>query len=346
MSDLFAAILEGSLKKIKQYVQHNIHTINVRERHHTPPSLTVLHGCVKLSELTMLKYLVKTKKEILLDARVPTENDGMTPLHSACAVNDYSMARYLLTLNGVVEDVRQRDKEGITPVLSATKWSNMQLIKVLCKHGAQVHIHGDLSGQTPMLVAVSSGDRSLVKLLIGIDIEQRSGTSTSSSSSNNNSTTTSSSSSSSSNNNSTTSTSTSSSNATNVDGSVSTVNNRSMVRAANHEGWTPFLLACAGNHINIMRMLFNNGANEDIDTPNKHGATPMKYSVAAGTSHMQIVRQLQRYGVPLLDCTTARLGFFTTASGLLGQSDNNNNNGSEQNQSACNNASLNQYMEL
>ena len=93
-----------------------------------------------------------------------------------------------------------------------------------------------------------------------------------------------------------------------------------------------------------MRMLYNNGANEDIDTPNKLGATPMKYSVAAGTSHMQIVRQLQRYGVPLLDCTTARLGFFTTASGLLGQSDNNGSN--DQNQSACNNASLNQYMEL
>ena len=71
-----------------------------------------------------------------------------------------------------------------------------------------------------------------------------------------------------------------------------------------------------------MRYLYNHGCEQDIDKANAAGMTPMRYAVAAGISGQSVVRQLQRWGVPILDVTTARLGFFTTPEGRRGETRN------------------------
>ena len=47
----------------------------------------------------------------------------------------------------------------------------------------------------------------------------------------------------------------------------------------------------------------------------------VRYAVAAGSTHQQVVRQLQRWGVPLLPATTSRLGFFVSANGYTGETE-------------------------
>ena len=285
MSKLLSIVFSGSLTRLTQHLKKHIGTINVRQIQ--PPNLTLFHACVRLRELKILKHLVDFDKEILLDSCIPTEC-GRTPIHSACENDDCNMIKYLLTLNNVVQSINATDNEGIAPILIAAKHGNIQIIKHLCgkknkegewnynlKDRALVHIPWDRSGQTPMLVAVAAGNLNLIKLLVKVDrvqnVEKMNLITSSSSKS---------------------------------------IANGSIICANSRDGWTPFLLACVGNHLNIIRWLYNNGGNRDIDKPNKQGVTPMKYSVAAGTSHEKIVRQLQRYGVPLVDSTTARLGFF------------------------------------
>ena len=94
---------------------------------------------------------------------------------------------------------------------------------------------------------------------------------------------------------------------------------KSIIHTPSKSGWTPVLLAAATNHDNILRFLYQNGCQSDINIPNKAGLTPMRYALAAGHTHQTIVRMLQRWKVPLMSCTQARLGYFHTADGHRGE---------------------------
>ena len=166
----------------------------------------------------------------------------------------------------------------------------------------------DLNGNTPMLSACQLGDFQMVKLLNSLDCSQRNEDNDANEANDCGGDLTCSGATEDTNQG--------------ISGPRSTRSATPITRRSNTDGWTPFLLACAGEHLNIMRYLYNHGCEQDIDKANAAGMTPMRYAVAAGISGQSVVRQLQRWGVPILDVTTARLGFFTTPEGRRGETRN------------------------
>ena len=87
----------------------------------------------------------------------------------------------------------------------------------------------------------------------------------------------------------------------------------SIVRARNSQGWTVFMQAVVGGDLNLCRWLYRHGAADDLCTASAAGQTPMQVAIAGGISHQDIVRQMQRWGVPIMDATLCRMGMFQAA---------------------------------
>ena len=263
MSPLFEAVFLSALPKVVEMFNNNgSNKSNAREKHSS--GMTLFHSCVQWRETKILKWLIENQPDILNDATTPSELDGMTPLLASCVCEkdesiDYSLVKYLLSLKDVSKGISVPAKDGITVVHLAVQDGDTKIVKLLIENcqdrsgGQLVRIVDSITGRTPLLDSIQNGDYPMVKLLCELDAKQTKMDAMNDASNSNSST--------------------NSTNSTN-----STLNLNSTLRQADKSGWSPFLLATAGGDtdINILRYLYNHGANVDIDAANSSGLTPSK----------------------------------------------------------------------
>jgi ankyrin repeat protein len=83
-------------------------------------------------------------------------------LHAAILNGDTDAVRRLIEQNS---DVESLDESGRTPLLSAARFQNAEIIRLLLAAGAQVNTCGS-RGTTALFVAVRMGNTEAAKLLI------------------------------------------------------------------------------------------------------------------------------------------------------------------------------------
>ncbi|MFH4981776.1 hypothetical protein AB6A40_008485 [Gnathostoma spinigerum] len=106
--------------------------------------------------------------ELLLrsvDGKEQYDSDGRSCLMWAVIANKETMVKYLLSNYEV--DRNYRDKYGYTALHHAAHVGSLELVKVLVKHGWNIH-DMDNSGATPLHLAAGKGYTDVVRLLIMI----------------------------------------------------------------------------------------------------------------------------------------------------------------------------------
>lgn len=120
------------------------------------------------NNLQMIKYLVEEAR-----AEIDVENeDGKTPIMLAAMTNQFNILQFLLSKTGS-RFVNTQDKIGNTAIMYAVlyrielKQENLEVIKLLLKHGANV-LTENKNNERPIFVALHSEDVKLKKMLLDI----------------------------------------------------------------------------------------------------------------------------------------------------------------------------------
>ncbi|WP_168464094.1 ankyrin repeat domain-containing protein [Wolbachia endosymbiont of Ctenocephalides felis wCfeT] len=120
---------------------------------------TLLHVAAQTGDIKSAKLLIRCGANI--DA---TSKDGYIALHIAAQKNHIEFARLLLTYGANVNSVNSA-KSGITPLYSAVQEGNTKIVELLTERGANVNVRGD-ANNTPLLLATLSKNIEIAKLLI------------------------------------------------------------------------------------------------------------------------------------------------------------------------------------
>lgn len=112
------------------------------------------------NKLEVLEEVIAKKPSIVN----VTDSDGYTPLHKACYNNNVEMVKLLLRHGANLE---ARTELGWTPLHSACKWNNAECVALLLQHGADINAHSQ-GDQTPLHITatVSNCRSTLVTLLM------------------------------------------------------------------------------------------------------------------------------------------------------------------------------------
>lgn len=142
-TDLMLAATAGDAARVRQWIMAGVR-VNATNRYGS----TALMGAAAGGFDEVVKVLLEHWAEV--NARSKT---GLTPLLSAVKNGHASTARILLD-----------DGEGKTALIHAVKTMNMELVKILIKHGADVN-KKDNFGQTPVQMATYLNNQELVILI-------------------------------------------------------------------------------------------------------------------------------------------------------------------------------------
>ena len=99
--------------------------------------------------------------ELLLETFLRTAS-GRTALHIAVERRDVVWLNYLAS-NGANPNIA--DKNGVTPLMSASRIGFFEGVEALVKAGAQVDTPSD-TGETPLISAVLRGDTQMMRILL------------------------------------------------------------------------------------------------------------------------------------------------------------------------------------
>ncbi|XP_031557741.1 transient receptor potential cation channel subfamily A member 1-like isoform X2 [Actinia tenebrosa] len=119
---------------------------------------TLLHNCALTNSLDVAKKII----ELGADVNALNTNLGTTPLHVACAMGGFEMAKMLVEMKAALQP---KDCSGQTPLHRAAMFGHVQIIEYLLDNGADVDPR-DKSNQTPFLVAVASKRTNCLKALL------------------------------------------------------------------------------------------------------------------------------------------------------------------------------------
>ncbi len=90
------------------------------------------------------------------------DNNGSTPLHTACWHDQTSIAELILANAAKLGlNINQRDKQGATPLSIASQKGNLVIVHELLRHNANVFA----SSRNPIKLAMQGGFNEIVKLL-------------------------------------------------------------------------------------------------------------------------------------------------------------------------------------
>jgi ankyrin repeat protein len=158
--DVFKAIAEGNIDKVKQYIEL-VGDVNAKDEDDN----TLLHLVPSdaLSSFAIVKYLVEN------NADVNAKNiDGMTPLHVICDTNgghpptniDIKIFKYLVDKGA---NVNSKTGRGLTPLHYTS--AGIEILKILIKNDADVNAK-DEDGWTPLHTACWYESLEIVKCLV------------------------------------------------------------------------------------------------------------------------------------------------------------------------------------
>lgn len=129
----------------------------------------------KQGETPLIMACIREKQDIvkLLLEKGANPNrgnkQGETPLYVACEFGNIGIVKLLL---GYGANINTSNKQGETPLYIACKNNeNLKIIKLLLKNGAEVN-RGNKQGETPLYIAGKRGEVDMIKLLFehGADI--------------------------------------------------------------------------------------------------------------------------------------------------------------------------------
>ncbi|XP_066951196.1 nuclear factor NF-kappa-B p105 subunit-like isoform X4 [Macrobrachium rosenbergii] len=129
---------------------------------------TALHQAVSGNELTMVRRLVAVPG---CDVSIPDAR-GNTPLHRAAQLQDHSCLEALLTrpINGARSAVSQAinayNYQGETPLHLAVISGNLNIVRILINAGAQVHMCEHKRGANPLHLCAMYGHHRIAEYLI------------------------------------------------------------------------------------------------------------------------------------------------------------------------------------
>ncbi len=166
----FTAAESGNVQEVDRLLDAGA-DVNVRDsRGETPLFSAALSGSKEIAE-----SLIAHGADVNA-----TDRDGLTPLHLAAYQSRREIVKLLV---GKSANVNAKTREGSTPLIKAIEWfagterghlaltsraeiaSMMDVVRLLIDNGADVNA-ADTYDDTPLILAVASGEKSLVELLL------------------------------------------------------------------------------------------------------------------------------------------------------------------------------------
>ncbi|OUM58897.1 hypothetical protein PIROE2DRAFT_64118 [Piromyces sp. E2] len=170
-----------------------------------------LYKCKKqISTNELNTYCDNERKKVNLNEII--KEDQNTPLISACRQGNEEIVK-LLIRNGA--NVNKENIHGFTPLIEACQCNRKNIVKILIDQGAEVN-KGNINGDTPLIIAFRYGYSDIIKILI---------------------------------------------------------KNGADVNKENVNGVTPLLIECERRNEDNVKLLIENGAN--VNKENKKGDTPL-----------------------------------------------------------------------
>ena len=169
--DVFEAIREGNINKVKQYIEQG-GDVNAKETRGWQRGATPLHCACAWSSLKIVKYLVEENNADIN----PKDRDGATPLHWLCDTGGHPQTninikifKYLVDKGS---DVHAKTGRGLTPLHYTG--GGIEILKILIENDADVNAKAN-DGWTPLHSACSYESLEIVKCLVnnGADVNSK-----------------------------------------------------------------------------------------------------------------------------------------------------------------------------
>lgn len=144
--DIFEAASIGDIDTLNPLIKNDPSHINSYSNDgFTPLGLASFFGHIELVKLLLDQGA---------DPNIAANNSfKVTPLHSACAISNYDIAKILIEKGA---NVNAKQIQGVTPLHSAAHNGQAKLVKLLLKNGAEINSKMD-DGKTPLFMAEEKG---------------------------------------------------------------------------------------------------------------------------------------------------------------------------------------------
>lgn len=150
-NDVFTIARSGTVEDLKKIVNKDPEIINTKNSNGFTP---LILACYK-GNVAVVKFLIENSKTI------NTSSDMGTPL-MACVVKGSNEILELLLQKGA--DPNLTDSKGTTALMYAAQFQNIDAIKLLLKHKAEIQ-HKDKDGKTAFEFAVFTNNEEIINIL-------------------------------------------------------------------------------------------------------------------------------------------------------------------------------------
>ena len=153
---LFLAAINGHTTIVRELLSKRGIDVNLAQMEGATP----LFGVAQEGQLEVVKLLLD---EHGINPNLGTCREGTTPLAVAAFMGHKDVVELLLTARNININVRQRD--GATPLFTATQGNRHEIVELLVRRGADVNL-GLLDDTTPLSHAAFKGNIEVVKHLL------------------------------------------------------------------------------------------------------------------------------------------------------------------------------------
>lgn len=164
---LMSACYFGYIDVIKYFIISYLYKI-IPDKKNNHGNTAIINACYR-GHYKIVKYLIDSGCNPCIK-----NNAGKTALHVASEGKSIKLLKLLVKYISVSE----KDSGGNTPLITACRKNNFDVVKFLLSKGADTN-HANNEGNTPLMFASGSGDLQLIKYLVGnkakIDVQNNYG---------------------------------------------------------------------------------------------------------------------------------------------------------------------------
>ncbi len=152
--DIFEAACVGDLQALKSQLGRDGETLDG----YSPDGFTLLGLSCFFGHAEVAEFLVQRGANVNRASNNPFK---VAPIHSACAISDYTLAEMLLKHGA---DPNARQQAGVTPLHEAAHHGRSDLAQLLLDHGADINARTE-NGQTSLAMAKEKRFDEVIRLL-------------------------------------------------------------------------------------------------------------------------------------------------------------------------------------